>query len=310
MTGFILHVVVSKNRNHVIETLQPHSSVGLLKSELSKLAEIPVNNLYILSGNPLVRLELDDDQTTLQSNNICSGDRLIVLKKDLRSSLKENYDENNLYQDQKKPVLKRKIVPPDNSCLFTSIRFALMGELDLNCSDPMRQIIAEVVENDPETFNEGILGRPNAEYCQWILKPTSWGGGIELAILSKFYTIEIVVLDTVNGILNRFGEDQSYNYRIFLYFSGIHYDPLYLADSQGSSRKPKTLFNISDENILRQAEILAREARNFQFSECSDEQKFSIQCRECGTYLSGAREGGAHIRQTGHKSFIDVNYMV
>lgn len=36
------------------------------------------------------------------------------------------------------------------------------------------------------------------------------------------------VIDTVNAIINRFGEDKNYTQRIFLIFDGIHYDPLYL----------------------------------------------------------------------------------
>lgn len=60
------------------------------------------------------------------------------------------------------------------------------------------------------------------------MKPDSWGGAIELAVLSKFYGIEIAVVDSVNAIINRFGEDQQYEHRVFLTFDGIHYDPLYL----------------------------------------------------------------------------------
>lgn len=36
------------------------------------------------------------------------------------------------------------------------------------------------------------------------------------------------VVDTLNAIINRFGEDQNYSQRVLLIFDGIHYDPLYL----------------------------------------------------------------------------------
>lgn len=49
-----------------------------------------------------------------------------------------------------------------------------------------------------------------------------------LQILSGHYEIEMDVVDTVNAIINRFGEDKNYSQRIFLIFDGIHYDPLYL----------------------------------------------------------------------------------
>lgn len=73
-----------------------------------------------------------------------------------------------------------------------------------------------------------MLGKPNEEYCEWILKPDSWGGAIELAVLSNYYGIEMAVVDTLNAIINRFGEDQRYAHRVFLLFDGIHYDPLFL----------------------------------------------------------------------------------
>lgn len=91
----------------------------------------------------------------------------------------------------------------------------------------MRKIIAECVAADPELYNEAILGKPNKDYCSWILKSDSWGGAIELSVLSHFYAIEIAVVDTINAVINRFGEDKEYPMRVFLIFDGIHYDPLY-----------------------------------------------------------------------------------
>lgn len=102
------------------------------------------------------------------------------------------------------------------------------GKVDTNCAGFMREIIANKVSADPDQYCEAVLAKPNKEYCEWILKPSSWGGGIELSILSQFYGIEIAVVDSRNGIINRFGEDQHYNQRVFLIFDGIHYDPLYL----------------------------------------------------------------------------------
>lgn len=79
-----------------------------------------------------------------------------------------------------------------------------------------------------ETYNEAMLGRPNDEYCEWIRKPASWGGAIEVSILANYYGIEIDVVDITNALINRFGEDKEYGMRVFLLFDGIHYDPLYL----------------------------------------------------------------------------------
>lgn len=101
----------------------------------------------------------------------------------------------------------------------------------------MRQIIAQHVANDKESYNEAILGKPNNDYCTWIQKPETWGGAIEVSILSNFYGIEIAVVDITNGIINRFGEDKNFGMRVFLLFDGIHYDPLYLESLSVRNRR-------------------------------------------------------------------------
>lgn len=125
-------------------------------------------------------------------------------------------------------VLLKKVVPADNSCLFTSIRFVLNGKIDNEGSEMMRHIIAQEVAANTQEYNDAVLGKSNSEYCAWIQKPDSWGGAIEVAILSNYYGIEIDVVDIQNAIINRFGEDKNYGLRVFLLFDGIHYDPLYL----------------------------------------------------------------------------------
>lgn len=106
--------------------------------------------------------------------------------------------------------------------------YVLNGKVDTDCHLLMREIIAKHVANEKESYNEAILGKPNDEYCTWIQKSETWGGAIEVSILSSFYGIEIAVVDITNGIINRFGEDKNYGMRVFLLFDGIHYDPLYL----------------------------------------------------------------------------------
>lgn len=112
------------------------------------------------------------------------------------------------------------------------ILFIFKGKVHTDNGAFLREIIAESVAANPDEYSEAILGKPNPEYCQWIKKPESWGGAIELAVLSHFYGIEIDVVDTLNCIINRFGEDQNYGQRVLLIFDGIHYDPLYLEPLQ------------------------------------------------------------------------------
>lgn len=106
--------------------------------------------------------------------------------------------------------------------------FLLNGAIDPDCAPYMRQVIASEVAKDRETFSPAYLGKSNEEYCEWILKSESWGGAIEVSILSNFYGFEIAVVDIINGIINHFGEDKRFGCRTFLLYDGIHYDPLYL----------------------------------------------------------------------------------
>jgi ubiquitin thioesterase OTU1 len=92
----------------------------------------------------------------------------------------------------------------------------------------LRELIADTVKADLIKYSEAFLGRSNKDYCKWIQKQDSWGGAIELSILSEFYRIEISVMDTQYMRMNRFGEDKSYSKRVYLIYDGIHYDALYL----------------------------------------------------------------------------------
>lgn len=38
------------------------------------------------------------------------------------------------------------------------------------------KVIAATVASDPTKYSEAFLGKPNEEYCAWILNPEKWGG--------------------------------------------------------------------------------------------------------------------------------------
>lgn len=196
----------------------------------------------------------------------------------------------------------------------------------------MREVIAQHVFNDKEMYNEAMLGKPNAEYCEWIRKPASWGGAIEVSILSNYYGIEIDVVDITNALINRFGEDKEYGMRMFLLFDGIHYDPLYLEsimvsssfcpnkfesnlfllhrfvlkmnlDFQGDASK-KTMFPVENESVYQQAEQLAKEAQSSR--QYTDVDKFTLKCNDCNVHLTGQVQAQQHAKKTGHTNFGEV----
>lgn len=299
----------TKSGQIIVNTLTSLNTIAELKAHLSAVTKIPTTDLHVLCGYPPVPLDLTANERTLQACNIKSGDTLIVEEKE--SIVNEHdflLDSQRRIMDQQfadsPGILMKKVVPADNSCLFTSIGFVLEGKVDTRCNILMRQIIAETVSNDEENYSEAILGKPNRDYCNWILKPDSWGGAIELAVLSKFYGIEIAVVDTVNAIINRFGEDQHYDHRVFLIFDGIHYDPLYLEPLEPSG-SIRTIFSTLDDRILQEAEQLAMEAKSSR--QYTDVNKFTLHCLVCNKMLTGQAELLSHAKETGHSNFGEVN---
>ncbi|TFK42433.1 hypothetical protein BDQ12DRAFT_676196 [Crucibulum laeve] len=203
-------------------------------------------------------------------------------------------------------VLVHRVVPDDNSCLFSSV--ALVFEQSITKAPEMRKIVAEGIKKDPETYNEAILGMPPAQYQATILKPSTWGGAIELGILAAHYRAEISSIDVETGRIDHFspGESGGSGMRCILIYSGIHYDAASLApmaDAPGEWHQ--TLFPVisSDDSdpILVAAKKLADILRSKKaFTNTST---FDLKCEDCGQGLKGEKGARAHAEATGHVRF-------
>uniref|UniRef100_A0A1B6CSE9 Ubiquitin thioesterase OTU n=1 Tax=Clastoptera arizonana TaxID=38151 RepID=A0A1B6CSE9_9HEMI len=298
----------TKKGQLIVKSLNSEDTISQLKKVLVESTGISESSLIVMVGFPPKPLNLSLTDQTLQDCGIKSGDTLIIKEDELQMNEEIQIDTPRKHTTEsvlESPgLLMRKVVPADNSCLFTSIGFVMGGKVDVTSGSFMRQIIAEAVSNDTETYSEAILGKPNKDYCDWILKTESWGGAIELSILSTFYGMEIAVVDTINAIINRFGEDKSYFHRVFLIFDGIHYDPLYL-ESNDASGSIQTIFPTTDDNILREAEQLAVEAQSSR--QFTDVNKFTLRCNDCQIFLKGQVEAIAHAKATGHGNFGEVS---
>lgn len=87
---------------------------------------------------------------------------------------------------------------------------------------------AERIRNTRNGFDEVDIDRhgDSLHGFSFDLVDDSWGGGIELAILTQEYEIEICVINTeCEGRIDYFGEDQQYPHRVFLLYNNLHYDP-------------------------------------------------------------------------------------
>ncbi|XP_075971327.1 yod1 deubiquitinase [Anticarsia gemmatalis] len=304
--------VKSKNGQQILKDLTSDSTVGELKMFLSSISDVSIERVCVLCGYPPKPLDISNDNKKISDIGLKTGETLIVEEKAVPSGAnippepKPKPVENGIASHEtigpcRPGILMKKVVPSDNSCLFTSIGFVLNGSVDTSVHTLMRQIIAMEVASDTETYNEAMLGKPNAEYCVWIQQPSSWGGAIEVAILSRFYGLEMAVVDTLNAIINRFGEDKNYGQRVFLLFDGVHYDPLYLEQSDGGIQ---TIFAAEDMEIYREAEQLAHEAKSSR--QFTDLNKFTLKCMVCDKFLTGQVEAQKHAKETKHTNFGEV----
>lgn len=193
-------------------------------------------------------------------------------------------------------TLLRFPVPGDNSCLFHSVGFLLFGGAVGERSMALREEVASEVLANREFWTPVILGRSNDDYASYIRRPTTWGGATELFILSSRYKVEIVAVEVRSSVAYHFGEFK-YEKRIFLIYSGCHYDALVL----GTGVEPTSrLLPAAEPRFKESAMAVAAEARaNKQFVDIGALQ---LKCADCGFGVNG--EGAvAHAKATGHYQF-------
>ncbi|KAJ7685374.1 hypothetical protein DFH06DRAFT_1264634 [Mycena polygramma] len=198
--------------------------------------------------------------------------------------------------------LVHRVVPDDNACLFSSV--ALIFEQDMQKAQKMREIVADGLRKDPETYNEAILGMPPAQYIAKILTPSTWGGAIELGILASHYQTEIASVDVETGRIDQFspGGNEFPENRCIVIYSGIHYDAATLApmaDAPGDWHQ--TVFPTRSADILDAAKRLAdvlRAKRAY-----TNTATFDVKCEDCGKTLKGEKGVQAHAAETGHMHF-------
>ncbi|XP_013911081.1 PREDICTED: ubiquitin thioesterase OTU1 isoform X1 [Thamnophis sirtalis] len=297
----------ARNGSFPLPGLTAHSRLHELQGVIAALTGVPIQAQRLLLGFPPSCLDLSDEEQRLGELGIHSGDTLIVeedtTKPKTDSSIVTKRTVSNSVREAV-PVLARKVVPADNSCLFTSIYYVVEGGVyEPGCAPEMRNLIAQIVASDLESYSEAVLGKSNQEYCDWIRREDTWGGAIEVSILSKFYQCEICVVDTQTVRIDRFGEDAGYAKRVLLIYDGIHYDPLE-RKIPNSDIPPQTIFSTNDDVVLAQALELAEEARRKR--QFTDVNRFTLRCMVCQKGLTGQVEAREHAKETGHTNFGEV----
>jgi ubiquitin thioesterase OTU1 len=194
-----------------------------------------------------------------------------------------------------------RVMPDDNSCMFRAVGSAVLTD-SLDSMTELRSLVAQAIQRDPDYYNEAILQRTPDDYCKWIQYSDSWGGGIELSILSQEFDIEIASINVQDLRVDRFNEGKSR--RCILVYSGIHYDTIAFVPAGSSTFSPDNdikLFDAGDDVILQAARELCGELKKQRYY--TDTQNFDIKCNTCGWKGAGQQGAVQHANETGHYDF-------
>lgn len=203
-------------------------------------------------------------------------------------------------------IMVLRVMPDDNSCMFRALSTAVLGS-QLDGMTELRSVVAQAIQAQPEIYSEAVLEKSPTEYCKWIQREDSWGGGIELAILSQHFDIEIASINVQDLRIDRFNEGKPT--RCILVYSGIHYDvcavtPYSAADSEFDRKVfdvVRTGAEEFDGGALQAALDLCKDLQKRHYF--TDTHGFSIKCNTCGANGNGQTWAVEHARVFGHGDF-------
>ncbi|KAL3458496.1 OTU-domain-containing protein [Aspergillus heterothallicus] len=262
--------------------------------ELQKLNEIGIN----LNGESLTI-------TARETSPVTENETLTPLSPKLsltRSNKKSSDDPPEVPSPEHNGTFILRVMPDDNSCLFRAVSTALLGGED--AMTELRSIVAEEIQRNPTDYPKVVLEKDPDDYCRWIKNENSWGGAIELSILSKHFGVEIWTIDVQSLAPVRFNEGSSQ--RCILVYSGIHYDTIALTPSATASPEFDTkVFDAADPLVEERSLSVCRLLQKQHYY--TDTAKFRIKCQECGGILTGEQGATEHAEQTGHTDFQEAD---
>ncbi|KAK4697117.1 ubiquitin thioesterase OTU1, partial [Lecanoromycetidae sp. Uapishka_2] len=197
-----------------------------------------------------------------------------------------------------------RVMPDDNSCLFRAFNTAFFGAMD-NMHE-LRSIIAQNIQANKEVYSAVVLEKTPDDYCRWIQTNDSWGGAIELDVLSRHFDVEICSIDVQTLRADKFNEGKPL--RCILVYSGIHYDTIALSPSDPPHTHAYAppdfdtkMFDSADPVVLEGAIELCRILQKKHYY--TDTAGFSVRCNICGKVSIGEKGATEHAAQTGHYDF-------
>jgi len=253
-------------------------SAGYPPQEVSKPETDPINTIF-KNGDSIVLEEIKDPSAAPPA----SSDFIV--------------------SDKPGRVVKRAMAD-DNSCLFHAVSYCL--EKNSSNVATLRKIVADAVVADQLTYNEALLQKSPQAYATWIKQNNSWGGSVELQILSNHYKVQIMAYDVTRNRGNCFGEDQPFTQRMYLIYDGIHYDSLvWNPSNQQQQNQDVTLFSPTD--LYMETGSVAFVAQEHKKGNFVDEYNYQLKCEQCGKMFKGNNEAVAHNKSTGHTAFTQAS---
>lgn len=204
----------------------------------------------------------------------------------------------------------RRVMDADNSCLFHSVGYAIhppSSRRSASEATALRKMVANaIIRNDNSIqYSEAVLGRPSREYVQWIQQSTTWGGQIELSVLSTVLQCEIVAFDVIRNRHDSYNNgDCKQQRRIFVIYDGIHYDAIaYCLDPSLPEDMDVTQFSPNDDVVFQRAQELCEQQHKAKAF--TDVSNFTLRCLVCQQGLKGQGEAQSHAQSTGHHNFAE-----
>jgi len=200
-------------------------------------------------------------------------------------------------------------VPADNSCLFHAIAYLIgQGRPDATVAlspERLRRLVAARMIQEPERWNEVTMAenRTVEAYTAWITNPDSWGGFVDLIVLSECFQtqISVVSIESLESLhWTHYPDDaQLYDRRLYLLYNGVHYD----AVVGTSSNCALHCFSPADEATLTKVEGLAAKWQ----LQLESEAMTIYECQHCGGYFTSPAECARHNSDTGHFNFKEID---
>jgi len=287
--------------------LTKQSTLAELKKKIEALCAIPPSEQQLrLSYPPPGRVIDHTDSTTLAETGIQSSDTLILKRIEAHAPSSNVAPSSSSASvpsiDANLTPLHVEPIANDNSCLFHAVNKLVEGSSSAALVNQLRQTIAAIILSDTEgKYDEATLGSNKKKYAESIMKENTWGGGIELAILSDCLNVEIAAIDVETCSMFVFGQSdepsKQRDRRIYVIYSGVHYDALLDTDTQ----PPRRIFSSSDSIAAQRAILAAKELQ--QAGAYTNVNKFNLRCSTCREGFVGAMDAQAHAKKTGHQSF-------